>query len=234
MDPRLIGAARMLGAGRGRIFTHVIFPSSVPYIFAGLQIALSVSWAAEVAAEIIYSQNRGGLDHHHGHEQRQHHPDHRGHDRDRRNRVSSLNPDARTGREALQMEQAGQVILRCEHLARSFESPAGGEYQVLGDVSFEVRENEFPGAVRPGPVQQDHPLEPAGGAGYPSPRHRGDGGQAGARARAQPGRGVSNHLAFPLAHRAGQCGVRPRLPGASRPSAAGAQYFIDLVGLTGF
>ena len=60
VDPRLIGAARMLGAGRGRIFTHVIFPSSVPYIFAGLQIALSVSWAAEVAAEIIYSQNGVG------------------------------------------------------------------------------------------------------------------------------------------------------------------------------
>lgn len=57
VDPRLIGAARMLGASRRRVFTHVIFPSAVPYIFAGLQIALSVSWAAEVAAEIIYSQN---------------------------------------------------------------------------------------------------------------------------------------------------------------------------------
>ena len=41
------------------------------------------------------------------------------------------------------MEQTSQVILRCEHLAHSFESPAGGEYPVLGDVSFEVRENEF-------------------------------------------------------------------------------------------
>ena len=60
VDPKLIGAARMLGASRRRVFTHVIFPSSVPYIFAGLQIALSVSWAAEVAAEIIYSQNGVG------------------------------------------------------------------------------------------------------------------------------------------------------------------------------
>lgn len=50
----------MLGAGRARIFTHIIFPSSVPYIFAGLQIALGVSWAADVAAEIIYSQNGVG------------------------------------------------------------------------------------------------------------------------------------------------------------------------------
>lgn len=60
VDPKLIGAARMLGAGKMRIFTHIIFPSSVPYMFAGLQIALSVSWAAEVAAEIIYSQSGVG------------------------------------------------------------------------------------------------------------------------------------------------------------------------------
>ncbi len=60
VDPKLIGAARMLGANKIRVFTHVIFPSAVPYIFAGLQIALGVSWAAEVAAEIIYSQNGVG------------------------------------------------------------------------------------------------------------------------------------------------------------------------------
>lgn len=60
VDPQLIGAAKMLGAGKRRIFTHVIFPSSVPYIFAGLQIALGVSWAADVAAEIIYSQSGVG------------------------------------------------------------------------------------------------------------------------------------------------------------------------------
>lgn len=60
VDPQLIGAAKMLGAGRMRIFTHIIFPSSVPYIFAGLQIALGVSWAADVAAEIIYSQSGVG------------------------------------------------------------------------------------------------------------------------------------------------------------------------------
>lgn len=60
VDPQLIGAAKMLGASRTRIFTHIIFPSSVPYIFAGLQIALGVSWAADVAAEIIYSQNGVG------------------------------------------------------------------------------------------------------------------------------------------------------------------------------
>ena len=60
VDPQLIGAARMLGASRTRIFTHIIFPSSVPYIFAGLQISLGVSWAAEVAAEIIYSQSGVG------------------------------------------------------------------------------------------------------------------------------------------------------------------------------
>lgn len=60
VDPQLIGAAQMLGASRLRIFTKIIFPSAVPYIFAGLQIALGVSWAADVAAEIIYSQSGVG------------------------------------------------------------------------------------------------------------------------------------------------------------------------------
>lgn len=53
VDMTLIGCARMLGAKDSQLFLRVVFPSSVPYIFAGMQIALSNSWAAVVAAEMI-------------------------------------------------------------------------------------------------------------------------------------------------------------------------------------
>ena len=55
VDPELIGAAKMLGCSNRRIFTSIVLPSSVPYIFTGLQIAISSSWAAVVAAEMVRS-----------------------------------------------------------------------------------------------------------------------------------------------------------------------------------
>lgn len=53
VDMTLVGCAKMLGMGNGKIFIKVVLPSAVPYIFAGMQIALSNSWAAVVAAEMI-------------------------------------------------------------------------------------------------------------------------------------------------------------------------------------
>lgn len=55
VDPVLIGAAQMLGAKRSQLFTTIVIPSSMPYIFSGLQIAVSSSWAAVVAAEMVHS-----------------------------------------------------------------------------------------------------------------------------------------------------------------------------------
>jgi len=55
VDPTLVGAAKMLGANDRQIFLTIVLPSSVPYIFAGLQIALSSSWATVVAAEMVRS-----------------------------------------------------------------------------------------------------------------------------------------------------------------------------------
>lgn len=60
VDPELIGAARMLGAGEGQIFFQIILPSSVPYIFAGLQIAVTAGWSAVVGAEMIQSNEGVG------------------------------------------------------------------------------------------------------------------------------------------------------------------------------
>lgn len=60
VDPELIGAARMLGASERQVFFDIVLPSSVPYIFAGLQIAVTAGWSAVVGAEMIQSNEGVG------------------------------------------------------------------------------------------------------------------------------------------------------------------------------
>jgi NitT/TauT family transport system permease protein/sulfonate transport system permease protein len=60
VDKTLMGAARMLGANERQVFTRVVLPSAVPYIFAGLQIAITAGWSAVVAAEMIRSDEGVG------------------------------------------------------------------------------------------------------------------------------------------------------------------------------
>lgn len=60
VDKELIGAARMLGANERQIFFEIVLPSSVPYIFAGLQIAVTAGWSAVVGAEMIQSNEGVG------------------------------------------------------------------------------------------------------------------------------------------------------------------------------
>ncbi len=54
-DKQLIGAAKMLGANQLQIFFTIVLPSSVPTIFAGLQVAMSSAWATVMAAEMVRS-----------------------------------------------------------------------------------------------------------------------------------------------------------------------------------
>lgn len=55
VDPTLLGAARMLGANEKQVFFKIVLPASVPFIFAGLQIAITAGWSAVVGAEMISS-----------------------------------------------------------------------------------------------------------------------------------------------------------------------------------
>lgn len=59
-EKSLVGAAQVLGANRRQLFLHVVLPSSVPYIFAGLQVSLSTSWMAVLAAEMVSSYEGSG------------------------------------------------------------------------------------------------------------------------------------------------------------------------------
>lgn len=60
VDPTIIGAAKMLGANDVQVFTTVVMPASVPYIFSGMQVALGTSWATVVAAEMVRSSEGVG------------------------------------------------------------------------------------------------------------------------------------------------------------------------------
>lgn len=60
MDRSLLGTAEMLGASKTQMFLTVALPSSIPQIFAGLQIAMSSSWATVVAAEMVRSSEGVG------------------------------------------------------------------------------------------------------------------------------------------------------------------------------
>lgn len=60
VDPILIGCAKMLGTSDRDIFLRVILPSSLPQIFAGMQVALSTAWMAVLAAEMVGAQEGCG------------------------------------------------------------------------------------------------------------------------------------------------------------------------------
>ncbi|MEP9352220.1 ABC transporter permease [Xanthobacter sp. KR7-65] len=53
VDPNIIAAARVHGAGTRRLLLDVIIPGAAPMIFSGLRVSLQASWMALVAAELI-------------------------------------------------------------------------------------------------------------------------------------------------------------------------------------
>ncbi len=48
-----VNGAYTLGAGKGQVFRHVIFPACLPYIFTGLRTSMAVAFATLVAAEMV-------------------------------------------------------------------------------------------------------------------------------------------------------------------------------------
>ncbi|MEW6046785.1 MAG: ABC transporter permease [Bacillota bacterium] len=56
LDPIYIRAARALGANGREIFFRVVLPLAVPHVLTALRVALGVSWATLVAAELVAAQ----------------------------------------------------------------------------------------------------------------------------------------------------------------------------------
>jgi NitT/TauT family transport system permease protein len=53
IDPLFVRAARVLGASSWEVFSKAIVPAAVPHLITALRVALGVSWATVVAAELI-------------------------------------------------------------------------------------------------------------------------------------------------------------------------------------
>lgn len=60
VDETLVRASKMLGANDRQLFMTIVIPTTVPYIFSGLQVALGSAWATIVAAEMIRSSEGVG------------------------------------------------------------------------------------------------------------------------------------------------------------------------------
>lgn len=50
-----INGAYTLGANKGQVFWHVIFPASLPYVFTGLRTSMATAFGTLVAAEMVAS-----------------------------------------------------------------------------------------------------------------------------------------------------------------------------------
>jgi NitT/TauT family transport system permease protein len=57
VEPRLIEAARTLGASNWKMITEVLLPASVPSIVAGLRISAGLAWQSLVGAELIVASS---------------------------------------------------------------------------------------------------------------------------------------------------------------------------------
>jgi NitT/TauT family transport system permease protein len=53
LDPLMVRASRVLGANSWEIFVKCVVPAAVPHLFTAVRVALGVSWATLVAAELI-------------------------------------------------------------------------------------------------------------------------------------------------------------------------------------
>lgn len=53
IDPIYVRAARALGANSWEVFYRCVIPAAIPHLFTAVRVALGVSWATLVAAELI-------------------------------------------------------------------------------------------------------------------------------------------------------------------------------------
>jgi ABC-type nitrate/sulfonate/bicarbonate transport system permease component len=53
MDSQYFNVAQCFGAGKWQVFKEIVFPFTLPFIFSGLRIGLSVAWMCVIGAEIV-------------------------------------------------------------------------------------------------------------------------------------------------------------------------------------
>lgn len=136
------------------------------------------------------------------------------------------------------MEQKRSVAaaaIRCEKLGKSFRTPQGEELRVLDSISFAVPENEFLVLFGPGQCGKTTLLNLLAGLETPTC------GTVEMAGKPVTGPGASRGVVYQTTALFPWCTVMenvvfgPAVRGVKRSERiARAQYFIDLVGLTGF
>ena len=57
VPPLLVRAARSQGASGFQVFTRVMLPAALPYVFTGMRVSFGVAWVAIVAGELVASSS---------------------------------------------------------------------------------------------------------------------------------------------------------------------------------
>ncbi len=146
VNPTLVGAAELLGANKFQIFTNIILPSAIPYIFAGLQVSLSTSWMAVLAAEMISSYEGARMDHQYGNEHRGYSPHSGRYDFHCYHWICPGKYYESFRKEIVFMDGKGKITVRCKDLCKTFYAKnrkQDEENEVIRNLNLEVRENEF-------------------------------------------------------------------------------------------
>lgn len=132
------------------------------------------------------------------------------------------------------MEGSGKIKMSCKHLSKAFDTPKG-EFQVLDDLSFDVRENEFLVIFGPGQCGKTTLLYMMAGleaASAGTIEHNGK-----QVLKPEPSRAVvyQTMALFPWMTVKQNVGFSQKIRRADKKQReADTQRFIDMVGLTGF
>lgn len=137
------------------------------------------------------------------------------------------------------MEQAAGVVkdvLECSHVSKEFESFDGsGKNQVLGDINFKARENEFLVLFGPGQCGKTTLLNILAGLELPTKGNVADHGKKVGGPAPQRGVVYQKTALFPWLTVMGNVEFGPKMMGQSKAQRKEiTNHYINLVGLKGF
>ena len=126
-------------------------------------------------------------------------------------------------------------IIRFEHVYKSFEKPGEGMYEVVGDLDISVKENEFLVLFGPGQCGKSTILNMIAGFEKPTTGRIICQGKEVTEPGPERGMVFQNTALFPWMTVMGNVEYGSKMRGTPKGERQKkAQYYIDLVGLTGF
>jgi len=134
----------------------------------------------------------------------------------------------------MQMEQERQIMIRCEQVSKTFDNEKGA-IQVVADLNLDVAKNEFLVLFGPGQCGKTTIINMLAGLEEPSNGCVYVNGHLVLRPGPERGVVYQSIALFPWLTTMGNVEYGPKVRGISKKERRKrAQYYIDLVGLTGF